>query len=286
MSEGVGPAALPGPLAMIAGGGDYPPALARIVASRGAALFVAAIEGVADPHAYGATPLTVYRLGQIGSLIEDLRRRNIADLVMLGGLPRPSFGSLRPELSTLRYLPYFAKAFQGGDDHLLSGVVRFFEQQGFRVHGPAEIAPELAMPPGPLGRHRISEAQRATIQRGFSLIETLSPFDVGQAAILGDHRVVAIEAAEGTDAMIARVGDLVQRKRLKLIEGDGVLVKAPKAGQDLRVDMPAIGAQTLRNVKAAGLAGIAAKAGQVLVGDRAALGRLADELGLYVEGIA
>jgi DUF1009 family protein len=123
------------------------------------------------------------------------------------------------------------------------------------------------------------------LQRGFSLIETLSPFDVGQAAVLADHRVVAIEAAEGTDAMIARVGDLVARRRLKLADGDGVLVKAPKAGQDLRVDMPAIGPQTLANVKAAGLAGIGVRAGQVLVGDRAALGRLADELGLFVEGV-
>lgn len=271
---------------MIAGGGDYPPTLARIVAGRGGNLFIAAIEGVGDPSAYGDAPLEVYRLGQLGSLIDDLRRRGIGDLVMLGGLPRPSFGSLRPELATLRYLPYFAKAFQGGDDHLLSRVVRFFEDQGFRVHGPAEIAPELAMPEGALGRLRASAPQRELLQRGFSLIEALSPFDVGQAAILADHRVVAIEAAEGTDAMIARVGDLVARRRLKLTDGDGVLVKAPKAGQDLRVDMPAIGEQTLRNVKAAGLAGIGVRAGQVLVGDRAALGRLADELGLFVEGIA
>ena len=275
-----------GPLALIAGGGDYPPALARIVTRRGSGIFVAAIEGVADPQAYGDAPLTVYRLGQLGSLIDDLRRRGIADLVMLGGLPRPSFGSLRPELATLRYMPYFAKAFRGGDDHLLSGVVRFFEQQGFQVHGPADIAPELAMPEGSLGRHRVTPAQREVIARGFSLIEALSPFDVGQAAILADHRIVAIEAAEGTDAMIARVGDLVQRRRLKLSDGDGILVKAPKAKQDLRVDMPAIGQQTLRNVKAAGLAGIAVRAGQVLVGDRAVLGRLADELGLFVEGIA
>lgn len=278
-------AGLQGPLGLIAGGGTYPPALAKIVTARGGTIFVAAIEGVADPSAYGHALLKMYRLGQLGSLLEDLRRRGIADLVMLGGLPRPSFGSLRPELATLRYMPYFAKAFRGGDDHLLSGVVRFFEEQGFRVHGPAEIAPELTMPAGPLGRRQASEAQQAVLKRGFALIEAMSPFDVGQAAVLADHRIVAIEAAEGTDAMIARVGDLVARRRLKLAEGDGVLVKAPKAGQDLRVDMPAIGPQTLHNIKAAGLAGVGAKAGQVLVGDRLALGRLADELGLFVEGM-
>ncbi len=275
-----------GPLVLVAGGGDYPLQLARILANRGERPFIAAIDGVADPAAFGDADVQSYRLGQLGRLLEELRRRDIADMVMLGGLPRPSFGALRPEASTLKYLPYFAKAFRGGDDHLLSGVVRFFEQQGFRVHGPAEIAPELTAPQGPLGRRQVSAEQRELLQRGFSLLDALSPFDVGQAAILADHRVVAIEAAEGTDAMIRRVTDLVGRGKLKIGKGDGVLVKTPKVGQDLRLDMPAIGPDTLRNIAEAGLSGIGVRAGRVLVGDRDALGRLADQLGLFVEGFA
>ncbi len=276
-----------GPLVMIAGGGDYPVQLARILAGRGERLFIAALDGAADPEAFGGdADVRRYRLGQLGTLLEELRTRRIADIVMLGALPRPSFGALRPEISTLKYLPHFAKAFQGGDDHLLRGVVSFFEQQGFRVHGPAQIAPELTAPPGPIGRRPASAAQRELLEHGFSLLKALSPFDVGQAAILADHRVVAIEAAEGTDAMIRRVADLVASGRLRIGKGDGVLVKLPKAGQDLRVDMPAIGPDTLRNIAAAGLAGIGLRAGEVLVGDRAALGQLADQLGLFVEGVA
>lgn len=273
------------PLALLAGGGDFPPQLARVLAERGESLFVAALDGVAIPASFGAAPVRTFRLGQVASLLDELQRRQIRDVVMLGGLPRPSFGALRPEITTLKYLPYFARAFRGGDDHLLSRVVRFFEDHGFRVHGPAEIAPELAAPIGALGSRRASESQRELLQHGFSLLGALSPFDVGQAAILADHRVVAIEAVEGTDAMIGRVADLVARKRLRIGKGDGILVKAPKLGQDLRVDMPAIGPETLRNVAQAGLSGIALKAGQVLVGDRAALGRLADELGLFIEGV-
>jgi DUF1009 family protein len=275
-----------GPLALLAGGGDFPVELTRILVGRGESPFVAALDGVADPLSFGGAEVRMMRLGQLGSLLDELQSRGIRDVVMLGGLPRPSFGALRPELATLKYLPYFARAFRGGDDHLLSRVVRFFEELGFRVHGPAEIAPELAAPVGPLGGRRASDGQRELFLRGFALLDALSPFDVGQAAILADHRVVAIEAAEGTDAMIERVAGLVAGKRLRLDKKDGVLVKAPKTEQDLRVDMPAIGAQTLRNVAEAGLAGIALKAGQVLVGDRAALGRLADELGLFVEGVA
>lgn len=275
-----------GPLAIIAGGGDFPVDLARIAADRGERPFVAALDGAADPAAFGAADVVVYRLGQLGRLLEDLQRRGVSEIVLIGSLPRPSFGALRPEASTLKYLPHFARAFRGGDDHLLRGVVRFFEERGFRVRGPAEIMPELAAPVGPVGRKSASPDQLVLIGRGFELLAALSPFDVGQAAILADHRVVAVEAAEGTDAMIRRVSDLAAAGRLKIGKGDGVLVKAPKDGQDLRVDMPAIGSDTLRNIAAAGLSGIALRAGQVLIGDRDKLGRLADQLGIFVEGVS
>lgn len=280
----VSPMAKGAPLAIIAGSGDYPVRLAGIAAGHGGQVFVAALEGAADPQAFGAMEVKSFRLGQLGRLLEELRRRKITDIVMIGGLPRPSFGALLPEASTLKYLPYFAKAFQGGDDHLLRGVVRFFEAQGFRVLGPAEIAPELAAPLGALGRKSASATQKELLAHGFSLLAALSPFDVGQAAVLADHRVVAIEAAEGTDAMIRRVIELAANGRLKIAKGDGILVKAPKEAQDLRVDMPAIGPETLRLAAEAGLAGIGLKAGRVLVGDGASLGRDADGLGLFVEG--
>jgi DUF1009 family protein len=275
-----------GPLAIIAGAGDFPPRLASLVAGHGRQVFIAALEGAAVPANFGAADLQCYRLGQLGRLLEDLRRRDIVDLILIGSLPRPSFGALRPEASTLKYLPHFARAFRGGDDHLLRGVVTFFEGQGFTVHGPADVAPQMAAPVGPLGRKVASAAQKDLVTRGFHLLAALSPFDVGQAAILADHRVIAIEAAEGTDAMIRRVGDLVASGRLRFAKGDGILVKAPKDGQDLRVDMPAIGPDTLRHVTEAGLSGIGLRAGRVLVGDAAQLGKLADQSGLFIEGVA
>lgn len=274
------------PLAIIAGSGEYPPRLASLAAARGHEVYVAAVDGAARLEDFAPDSVRAYRLGQLGRLLEELRRRGIVDLVMIGALPRPSFGALLPEPSTLKYLPHFARAFQGGDDHLLKGVVQFFEGQGFRVHGSAEIAPELTAPLGPLGRRQVPALARGVIDQGFALLAALSPFDVGQAAIVADHRVVAIEAAEGTDAMIRRVADLVAAGRLKFAKGDGVLVKAPKDGQDLRVDMPAIGPDTLRNLAQSGLSGVALRAGKVLVGDGERLGKLADELGLFVEGVA
>lgn len=284
--EAQGTPPLSGSLALMAGSGEYPVRLIDILAARGVRPFVIAIEGAADPAAFRDVEVKTFRPGQLGRALDEMRRRGITEVVMLGAMPRPSFGAVRPEVSTIKYLPYFARAFRGGDDHLLSAVVRFLDQQGFTVRGPAEIAPELAAPLGPLGRRQATPEQRQTLERGFALLGALSPFDVGQAAILADHRVVAIEAAEGTDAMIRRVADLRERGRLKIGKGDGMLVKVPKLGQDLRVDMPAIGPDTLHRAAEAGLSGIGVKAGQVLVGDRLALGRQADRLGLFVEGMA
>lgn len=273
-------------IAILAGRGEFPLRVASAATAQGASVYVAILSGAGDPSDYAAYDAEVYRLGQLGRFLDEIRRRQIDEIVMVGALPRPSFGSLAPELSTLKYLPHFARAFQGGDDHLLRGVVSFFEGRGLRVLGPADIAPDLVSPIGTLGRHKPSAGAREAIATGFNLLAALSPFDMGQAAIVADHRIVAVEAAEGTDAMIERVAGLVQAGRLKLGKGDGVLVKAPKLGQDLRVDMPAIGPDTVARVAAAGLAGIAVKAGCVLIGDRERLAVLADTSGLFVEGVA
>jgi DUF1009 family protein len=273
-------------IAVLAGRGEYPLRVASAATAQGASVYVAVLSDAGNPADYAAYDAKEYRLGQLGRFLDEIRRREINEIVMVGALPRPSFGALAPELSTLKYLPHFARAFQGGDDHLLRGVVSFFEGQGLRVLGPAELAPDLVAPVGTLGRHKPSTVAREAIATGMNLLAALSPFDIGQAAIIADHRVVAVEAAEGTDAMIERVAGLVQAGRLKPGKGDGVLVKAPKLGQDLRVDMPAIGPDTLTRVAAAGLAGIAIRAGSVLIGDRDRLVTLADASGLFIEGVA
>ncbi|WP_332689771.1 LpxI family protein [Bosea sp. (in: a-proteobacteria)] len=286
-----GPADAPGKraglrLAILAGSGEYPAHIARSATAAGAEVYVAALSGAAEIADFSGCEASEYRLGQLGRLLDELKRRQVSDIVMIGALPRPSFGALAPELSTLKYLPHFARAFQGGDDHLLKGVVAFFEGQGFRVASPAEIAPEIVAPVGPLGRRAPAPAAREALERGFALLAALSPFDIGQGAVVADHRVIAVEAAEGTDAMLQRVAGLVKAGRLKLGKGDGVLVKAPKQGQDLRVDMPAVGPDTIAHVAEAGLAGIAIRAGGVLIGDRSRLAALADAAGIFVEGVA
>jgi DUF1009 family protein len=274
-----------GRLALVAGSGDYPLKVAHAARAQGRELYVVALSGAADIGDFAGFEGREYRLGQLGAFMDEVKRRRISDIVMIGALPRPSFGALAPELSTLKYLPHFARAFKGGDDHLLRGVVSFFEGQGLVVRGAAEIAPEIVASSGPMGRTMPTAPAMEAAERGFALLDALSPFDIGQAAVIADHRVVAVEAAEGTDAMLERVAAMVKSGRLRIGKGDGVLVKAPKRNQDLRVDMPAVGVDTVTRAVEAGLSGIAVRTGAVLVGDRATLAARADAAGLFVVGV-
>jgi DUF1009 family protein len=168
---------------------------------------------------------------------------------------------------------------------MLTALAREVESEGFTVRGAHEIAPDLMIPPGPLGRHRPTEEAAAAAKLGFAALDALGPYDVGQGAVVADRRVIALEAAEGTDLMLARVADLRAAGKLKTSSDRSVFVKAPKRGQDLRLDTPAIGAETIQRVKQAGLAGIAVAAGQVMTPDMFALIAAADEAGMFVIGL-
>jgi DUF1009 family protein len=181
-------------------------------------------------------------------------------------------------------LPRIAAAFRGGDDHLLSNVGRLVEQQGLRLLGAHEVAPEILVPQGALGRVQPSERDRADIALGFDYLRAAGPFDVGQAAVVTDKRVLAVEAAEGTDQMLTRVAQLRECGRIGTPKGAGVLVKAPKPNQDRRFDLPSIGPQTVEGVVRAGLAGIAVASGETVIAEPERLVAAADRADIFVVG--
>src|SRR5215471_10287196 len=117
------------------------------------------------------------------------------------------------------------------------------------------------------------------------LLNASSPFDVGQAVVVADAHVLAIEAAEGTDRMLARIAELRQSGRIAASSGRGVLVKAAKRGQDRRLDLPSIGPQTVEGAARAGLAGIAVVAGSTIVAEPERIGATADRERLFVFGV-
>jgi UDP-2,3-diacylglucosamine hydrolase len=272
-----------GALAIICGGGTLPFAVADAVIKHGRRVVLFAIRGWADPKRIVDYPHYWAAVGQFGAFCRLARREGCRDVVFIGSMVRPAIWQIRPDFKTLRLLPRIFGIFRGGDDHLLKGVAAIFEEHGFRLVGAHAVAPEILMPEGALGRERPNDRDRADIAKGLALLSAASPFDVGQAVVVADARVLAIEAAEGTDRMLARVAELRQSGRIA--SGRGVLVKAAKRNQDRRLDLPSIGPQTVESAARAGLAGIAVVAGGTIVAEPTRIGATADRAGLFVLGV-
>jgi hypothetical protein len=271
------------PLAIVCGGGDFPLEVARAAAAAGRSPFLVGIVGASDQGVEAFDHVWLH-IGQVGKLFAALEAHGVVDVALIGALARPEFSDLRFDWGALKRAPELAQAFLGGDNRLLGGIATIFEREGLRVVGAHEIAPQLLAPLGPIGARGASTQAGEDVRTGAALLAALSPFDVGQGVVVADGRIVAVEAAEGTDAMLARVAELRATRRTRASGPAGVFVKLPKRGQDLRFDMPAIGPRTIDAAAHAQLQGIAVAAGAVLIAERAASARLADAAGLFVVG--
>jgi UDP-2,3-diacylglucosamine hydrolase len=274
-----------GRLGIIAGGGSMPGEVAAAAIASGRAVHMFQLGGIAGVETAGQHPTTDIPLGSIGRLLRSLRQQDCQEICIIGHVTRPDVKALKLDIGALMSLPTIFRLMVGGDDSVLSRVVRFFEAKGFRVVGAHEVAPELLGGGGPLGRHRPSRANLRDIALGMKVVDGLGRLDIGQGAVVARGHVLAVEAAEGTDRMLARCGELRQWGRKNSRRRAGVFSKRPKPGQELRIDMPVIGTETVRRAADAGLAGIALLAGNVMIAEREATIRLADETGLFLFGV-
>jgi hypothetical protein len=273
------------PVGLVAAGGMLPFAVGDSLLARGISPVFFPLRGVCDPVQVRRFRHHWISIGQLGRLAKLLRAENCRDLVFIGALVRPALSEIRLDWKTIRAMPGVLKAFRGGDDHLLSSVGRILEQDGFRMVGVKDAAPDLLMPQGCLTRAVPNQDADADIAKGREVLRALSPFDIGQAAIVIDGHVLGVEDIEGTDGLLARVARLRAEGRIRASAGRGVLVKAPKSGQDLRFDLPTLGPRTIEGAAAARLAGVAVIAGHTLVADPQAMIETADAAGLFVTGL-
>jgi hypothetical protein len=271
------------PVGIIAGAGVMPFAVADSLAARGHGAVILALKGACDPVAVGRYRHHWVSVSQIREFAGLLRSEGCRDIIFIGELLRPSLSEVMGDWDAPPDMSVVA-AFRGGDDHLLSGIGRIFEQDGFRMVGIRDVAPDLLMRAGSLTRAAPDAQAEADIARGCAVLRALSPFDIGQAAVVIDGHVVGIEDIGGTDGLLARIAQLREWGRIRAPTGRGVLVKAPKSGQDLRFDLPTIGPKTIDGAREAGLAGIAVVAGATQIVDPQAVIAAADTAGLFVTG--
>ena len=274
-----------GPLAMLCGGGSLPLTVADKVVSKGRPVLLFPLRGAAEGLAVERFPHHWLHIGQIGKFLRLARAAGCRDVVFIGSLVRPSLWHVHPDFKGLTTLPRVFAAFRGGDNHLLTSMGKVLEDEGLRLIGAHEVAPDILIPEGALGRAQPSEIDRGDIALGLEYLHAAGEFDIGQAVVVAGRHVLAVEAAEGTDAMLARVAEMRANGRLRARTGTGTLVKAPKPGQDRRFDLPSIGPQTVEGVIRAGLAGIAVLAGSTIIAEPAQLIESADRAGVFVVGV-
>lgn len=271
-------------LGLIAGGGGLPVEIAEHCERSGRPLFVIRLKGFAGAQLAPYAGAEV-GLAEVGKCIKALKRAGCEAVCLAGIVARPDFTSLVPDLRGLKLLPKAIAAARQGDDALLRLLVGEFEKEGFEVQGAHEVMDDLSLPAGYLGRRAAGDADLQDARRALEVARAVGQLDVGQAAVVAHGLVLAVEAQEGTDAMLARVADLPTHLKGMPGAGRGVLAKAPKPIQETRVDLPTIGLATVQGVARAGLAGIVGEAGRLLVLDREAVIALADELGVFILGV-
>jgi DUF1009 family protein len=271
-------------LGLIAGGGGLPVEIAEHCERSGRPLFVVRLKGFAG-EALAPYAGAEVGIAEIGKCIKVLKRAGCVSICLAGSVARPDFASLVPDLRGLALLPKVIATAKKGDDALLRLLVAEFEKEGFAVEGAHDVMEDLTLPAGPLGRHTPTGEALADARKALDVARAIGRLDVGQAAVVAHGLVLAVEAQEGTDAMLARVAELPGHLRGHAGSGAGVLAKAPKPIQETRVDLPTIGLATVQGVARAGLAGIAGEAGRLLVLDRDETIALADELGVFILGV-
>jgi UDP-2,3-diacylglucosamine hydrolase len=270
-------------LGLIAGGGALPLEIANACRRADRPLFVIRLKGMADP-ALNAFDGIDSGLAEMGKGIKALKQAGCGAVCFAGIVKRPDFSSLLPDLRGLAAMPGAIMAARRGDDALLRYLLHEFEREGFVIEGAHEVGAGLALGEGPLGRISPDASHRADMSRALDTARAIGQLDIGQGAVVARGLVLAVEAQEGTDAMLARCAELPVALRGVPGAPVGVLAKAPKPTQERRVDMPTIGVATVMAVAHAGLAGIVGEAGALLVVDRQAVIQRADDLGLFIFG--
>ena len=266
-----------GKLGILAGRGPLPAQVVAAALARGADVFVLAFEGETDPDLVRDLPHRWVPLGAVGRAIDVLRAAEVEEVVLIGAVRRPALTSLdRRGMQLLARLGLR----RHGDDQLLRLIVEELEGEGFRVIGADTLIEDVLAPEGPMTVLAPDALAMRDIALGIEVAERLGDLDIGQAAVVQQGLVLGVEAAEGTDALMARCAGL------KRAGPGGVLVKVKKPSQERRADLPTIGPHTIRVAAETGIAGIAVQAGQCLIIGRAEMIAAADRAGLFVIGVA
>ena len=271
-------------IGLIAGNGDLPHQVIAGAVEAGYAVSTITFKGMTPPETF--TPAAKpFGIAELGGVVKYFKRQKCTNICMAGQVERPDFSKLKPDMKALKYLPGAVSAARKGDDSLLSYLLSVFEKEGFEIISSQALCDHLLIPEGHMGAVRLTKQHRDDALKACEIARDIGAKDIGQAVVVCDGLVLAVEAQEGTDAMLMRVADLPANKRGDNVSRRGVLAKLLKPGQDNRVDMPTIGPKTIDLAIKAGLAGIVVESGRAFCIDKAQTVEAADKAGLFIVGL-
>jgi DUF1009 family protein len=265
-------------LGMVAGSGMMPIEIINHCNKIGRNIYVIGLEPFANEEQLKDAPHSFAKIGEVGKMLKALKNNNVYEIVLAGGIKRPSFKELIPDWEGMKMVGKLAMK-KMSDDNMFRAVIDEIEKLGFKIVGIEEVVPEMLFFEGIYGKVKPSKDDMDDIERGITVAKALGSVDVGQAVVVQEGMVLAVEAIEGTDMMLSRAATVKKAGKAP------VMVKVLKPGQDMRVDLPAIGIQTIEQLKKYGIKGIAVEAGGILLIEREAVIKLADESGIFIIGI-
>jgi DUF1009 family protein len=205
------------------------------------------------------------KITELGKAISLLKKNNCKNVIFIGKVERPEISLLKFDRKVLFYLPRLFSAFKKGDANILKEIIKIFEENKLNVVNSMKFTPELIFKDKSINKVKINNADKSSISKGVKIIKSLSKFDIGQSVVINNGYVLAIEGPEGTDETIKRSLHLSKKYKLK---NKSILIKFPKANQDLRIDLPTIGFDTIKNCIKANIKGIAVKRSQNIILDK------------------
>ena len=205
------------------------------------------------------------KITELGKAISILKKNNCKNVIFIGKVERPDISLLKFDTKALFYLPRLFSAFKKGDGNILKEIIKIFKENKLNVVNSMKFTPELIFKDKSINKLKINNTDKSSISKGVKIIKSLSKFDIGQSVVINNGYVLAIEGPEGTDETIKRSLHLSKKYKLK---NKSILVKFPKANQDLRIDLPTIGFDTIKNCIKANIKGIAVKRSQNIILDK------------------
>jgi len=265
-------------LGMIAGGGMMPVEIIKHCNANNIEIYVVGLESFATSDQLKDAAHSFAKIGEAGKMLKTFKENGVKNIVLAGGIKRPSLKELIPDFGGMKFIAKVAMK-KMSDNGMFGAVINEIEEHGFKVVGIEDVVPEMLFKEGVYGKIKPSADDMDDIRRGITVAKALGAVDVGQAVVVQEGMVLAVEAIEGTDMMLSRAATVKKAGKAP------VMVKVLKPNQELRVDLPAIGLQTIEQLKKYGIKGIAVEAGGILLIEHEEVIKQANEAGIFIIGV-